>query len=178
MSGIVAPIWLVFKSSIGSWYSNSAACLKCCAVPLFAYLGTGQACPVENEFIEITAGKHTLTVELAANPISRTCGLAFRADLPPDHGMLFVYSQDRILSFWMRNTFIPLSVAFLDGDGRILEMHDMDPHDSSRPYISKLLARYALEVNKGWFTAHGIEVGDRIEFASQAHRRLDQSHPQ
>ena len=123
-----------------------------------------QACPVVNEHIHITTNGHSLTAELAANSASHLCGLAFRDNLPVNHGMLFVYPRQQILSFWMKNTFIPLSIAFLDGAGNIREIHDMDPAYPTRRYTSKLPARYALEVKKGWFSDKGIKVGDRVEF--------------
>jgi hypothetical protein len=110
------------------------------------------------------ANGHTLTAEVAADRAGHMCGLAFRNGLPADRGMLFAYAQEQIIGFWMKNTFIHLTIAFLDGDGRILEIHDMDPRDPGRRYISRLPARYALEVNQGWFADNGIEVGDRIEF--------------
>lgn len=133
------------------------------------------ACPVANEHIRITANGHALTAEVAQNNNSHLCGLAFRHQLPTDHGMLFVYAQDRILGFWMKNTYIPLSIAFLDHDGRIFEIHDMDPREPTRRYISKTPGRYALEVNQGWFFEKGIAVGDKLEFVIQAAPLTSQS---
>ena len=118
--------------------------------------------------IRITANGHALTTEVATNQAGHMCGLAFRQDLPADHGMLFVYAQDQIIGFWMKDTHIHLSIAFLDADGKVLEIHDMDPRDPTRRYISKLPARYALEVNRGWFTANGIEVGNSIDLDLQS----------
>jgi uncharacterized membrane protein (UPF0127 family) len=126
--------------------------------------GQVQACPVANEHILITVNGHALTAELAANGASHVCGLAFRDSLPADRGMLFVYPRDQILSFWMKNTFIPLSIAFLDSAGNILEIHSMDPSNPTRRFNSKSPARYALEVNKGWFSEKKIQVYDRVEF--------------
>ena len=122
------------------------------------------ACPIFNKTLQITANDHVLTAELATDPASHLCGLAFRNDLPRDHGMLFVYARDQFVGFWMKDTSIPLSIAFLDRDGRILEIHDMDPLDSTRRYISRSPVRFALEVNRGWFTDNGIGVGDSLEF--------------
>jgi uncharacterized membrane protein (UPF0127 family) len=127
-----------------------------------------QACPVVNKHIQITANGHGLTAELAVNATSHLCGLAFRDNLPSDQGMLFVYPRDQILSFWMKNTYIPLSIAFLDDAGKILEIHDMNPAYPARRYTSKTPARYALEVNTGWFSDKGIKVDDRVEFDLQA----------
>jgi uncharacterized membrane protein (UPF0127 family) len=92
------------------------------------------------------------------------CGLAFRHILSADKGMLFTYAQDQIIGFWMKDTFIPLSIAFLNVNGEILEIHHMDPDHPSHRYISKLPARYALEVNQGWFEKNGVALGDRAKF--------------
>jgi uncharacterized membrane protein (UPF0127 family) len=146
-----------------------AVFLKYCAVLLLlAYTSHGQACPVANKFIRITANGHALTTEVATNLDGHMCGLAFRQDLPADHGMLFAYAQNQIIGFWMKDTYIHLSIAFLDADGKVLEIHDMDPRDPARRYISKVPARYALEVNQGWFYRNGIEVGKKIKFDLQA----------
>ncbi len=145
--------------------SRLAAITTCCLVlVLIASSITVVACPVANNTIRITANKHVLTAEIAADRASHLCGLAFRHDLPSDYGMLFVYARDQIVGFWMKDTFIPLSIAFLDRDGRILEIHDMDPMDSTRRYTSRSPVRFALEVNRGWFTDKDIGVGDRLEF--------------
>ena len=117
-----------------------------------------------NKYIRITANGHALTTEVATNLDGHMCGLAFRQDLPADNGMLFVYAHDQIIGFWMKDTRIPLSIAFLDADGKVLEIHDMDPRDPTRRYISKVPAHYALEVNQGWFSRNGIEEGKKIKF--------------
>ena len=163
---------LPFNTS--AWRRNIVATLRYCALPLLllANICSVQACPVANKSIQITANGHTLTTEVAATRTSRRCGLAFRHELPADHGMLFAYAQDQIVAFWMKNTFIPLSIAFLDGDSKIFEIHDMDPHDPARRYTSKVPARYALEVNQGWFYDNGINVGDLVEFDLQSGREL------
>lgn len=149
----------------GAWCRNIVVALKYCILPLqLAYSSAGHACPFANKYIEIMANGQTLTAEVAADRASHMCGLAFRHDLPADHGMLFAYAQEQIIGFWMKDTLIRLSIAFLDADGRILEIHDMDPGHPNRRYISKLPARYALEVSQGWFSDKGIRVGDRIEF--------------
>ena len=145
--------------------SHRAAIASCClALALIVSSIHVVACPVANNTIQITANEHVLTAEIAADRASHLCGLAFRNDLPSDYGMLFVYARDQIVGFWMQNTFIPLSIAFLDRDGRILEIHDMEPLDSTRRYISRSPVRYALEVRQGWFADNGIKVGDRLEF--------------
>lgn len=110
---------------------------------------------------EIRVGNHQLIVEVAATPAQRGRGLMFREKLPDDRGMLFLFPDDRVLEFWMRNTRIPLSIAFADASGQIVRIADLEPF-SEQPVSSVALARYALEVNRGWFEQRGIESGDAI----------------
>ncbi len=104
-----------------------------------------------------------VSVEIADNPQTRSQGLMHRDSLPEDHGMLFVYPQEQILSFWMRNTKFPLDIAFIDGNGTILEVQQMEPHDDASHQSSEP-AMYALELRFGWFADHGVGPGDRVEF--------------
>lgn len=113
--------------------------------------------------IPLTIGEHVLEVELASTGEERARGLMFRESLPVDQGMLFVYPNERILSFWMRNTSIPLSIAFLDADKRIINILDMQPFDETS-HQSTSPAQYALEVNQGWFAERGIEAGALCDF--------------
>ena len=109
----------------------------------------------------LTVGGHRITVELARRPEEQSRGLMFRDSLPPDHGMLFVFPVDSVQTFWMRNTKIPLSIAFADASGQIVRIADLEPF-SEMPVSSVELARYALEVNRGWFDRRGIQTGDAI----------------
>ena len=147
-----------------SWFNNIFTVFKYCALLILVHINPVHACPVENKQIEITINGHTLTTEVAANLNSHMCGLAFRHVLPAGKGMLFAYAQDQIIGFWMKNTSIPLSIAFLNVNGEILEIHNMDPNHPTHRYISRLPARYALEVNQGWFDKNGVVLGDRAEF--------------
>ena len=104
---------------------------------------------------------HRITVEVARNPDDRARGLMFRENLPPDHGMLFVFAHESVQGFWMRNTTIPLSIAYADAHGRIVRIADLEPLDE-RTVTSLGPARYALEMNRGWFAAHGVVAGDAI----------------
>lgn len=110
----------------------------------------------------LAMGGRTLTVEIADDPAERARGLMYRESLPEDHGMLFVFDYDQELSFWMKNTTIPLSIAFISSQGVILEIHDLEPL-SERSVRSSRSARYALEVNRGLFERWEIEAGDRID---------------
>jgi uncharacterized membrane protein (UPF0127 family) len=109
----------------------------------------------------LTVGGHRITVELARDPEQRSRGLMFRDSLPPDHGMLFLFPRDEVQAFWMRNTVIPLSIAYADHRGRIVRIADLEPLDE-RPITSIAPARYALEMNRGWFAKHGVVAGDLI----------------
>ncbi len=121
------------------------------------------ACPIELPTTVISIKDHPLTVELATTPTSRGCGLSHREDLPPNHGMLFIFPDSRPRSFWMKDTFIPLSIAYLDKSGQIMSILDMTPRQTDPKYQSVQPASYALEVNQGWFRAHGIATGDMVE---------------
>ncbi|MCH6555639.1 MAG: DUF192 domain-containing protein [Chloroflexi bacterium] len=106
--------------------------------------------------------RQELTVELARTPAERRRGLMSREELQEDGGMLFVFPQDTTTGFWMKDTLIPLSIAFIAEDGAILDVQDMEAlseerHRPPQPY------RYALEVNQGWFQEHGLGPGDRVE---------------
>lgn len=113
--------------------------------------------------------KYTLRVEVADTEEARRTGLMFRKDLGENYGMLFVYESEERSAMWMKNTYVPLSVAFIDHDGRILNIADMEPLTlDSHP--SSGAARYALEVNRGWFAKHGINPGDRVLGLEKIHR--------
>jgi uncharacterized membrane protein (UPF0127 family) len=103
----------------------------------------------------------TVLAEIARTDEQRSRGLMGRKSLKDGEGMFFVFETDRILSFWMKNTLIPLSIAFIAYDGRILEIHHMEAH-SLRSVRSARSARYALEVPQGWFARAGVEAGDTI----------------
>lgn len=121
------------------------------------------ACPLELPTATLFINGHPLVVELAATPQSRACGLSNRLILDKNHGMLFVYPQPGMRTFWMKDTRIPLSIAFLDRTMTIIHMAVMLPDQTDEKYPSRLPAQFALEVNRGWFERHGIGVGDRVE---------------
>jgi len=108
------------------------------------------------------AGSRKLTVELALTPDQQEKGLMFRKNLGEDEGMLFVFNSDQHLSFWMKNTEIPLSIAYIASDGTIRDIFDLEPR-SLAPVPSTRSVRYALEVNRGWFEKAGLREGDRIQ---------------
>jgi uncharacterized membrane protein (UPF0127 family) len=105
----------------------------------------------------------TLYVEVADDPWEHQRGLMFREYLPDNMGMLFIFPYPQRLHFWMKNTYIPLSIAYISSDWKILEIYDMEPL-SERLVSSKNKVQYALEVNRGYFQRKGIKVGDRVKF--------------
>ena len=110
----------------------------------------------------ISIGNTKLKVKLALTPREHASGLMYVSDLPKDEGLLFSYPQKQKLAFWMKNTTIPLSIAFIDENKKIIQIEDMEPL-SEESVKSKEDAMFALEVNKGWFKDNGISVGDLIK---------------
>jgi hypothetical protein len=113
--------------------------------------------------IKLTLGSHTITVECAVTSDEKSRGLMYRKSMPQDAGMLFVFDKPHQASFWMKNTLIPLSIAYINQDGVILEIHDMTPLELQPVTSRSYLVRYALEMNQGWFKKNGIEAGDHIQ---------------
>jgi uncharacterized membrane protein (UPF0127 family) len=113
--------------------------------------------------IDASGGKKVVVrVEIADGPFEQQRGLMYRKSLGEDRGMLFVYRRELPLSYWMKNTRIPLSIAYIDSKGRITDILDMKPLDDKPPhYVSSEPVQYALEVNQGFFDEHGVKVGDR-----------------
>jgi uncharacterized protein len=106
-------------------------------------------------------------VEITDTPEERQTGLMGRNALAEDAGMLFVFDQEQILSFWMKDTLIPLSIAYINAEGRIVDIQDMQPLDETS-HPSAEPARYALEVNQGFFAEQGVTVGDMVELPVQS----------
>jgi uncharacterized membrane protein (UPF0127 family) len=126
--------------------------------------------PPDSPPSELAIGTAALHVEVAATPQARARGLMGRSELPPDQGMAFVFGQPTTGRFWMKDTLIPLSIAFWDERNRVVAILDMQPcradpcptYGPDRPYVG------AVEVNLGYFDDHGIEVGDHVELTQQA----------
>ncbi len=128
------------------------------ALLLLAACGSPSGLPTAT----LTVAGHPVTAEIATTSAQKSKGLMMRDHLGADDAMLFVYPDDRIREFWMKDTRIPLSIAYLDKTGKIVKIADMHPFDESRT-SSIYPARYALEVNVGWFAAHGVEKGSVVE---------------
>ena len=111
--------------------------------------------------VKLAAGMHQIDAQVARTPQQRTIGLMFRKEMPQHEGMLFVFEQPSLQCFWMRNTLLPLTAAFVADDGTIVNLADMKPqtedsHCSARP------VRYVLEMNQGWFAKKGVKAGSKL----------------
>ncbi|CAB3664712.1 hypothetical protein CEY09_20030 [Achromobacter marplatensis] len=111
---------------------------------------------------QLSAGIHIIRAEVANTDATRRDGLMFRKELPGNDGMLFVFEQPDVQCFWMRNTLLPLSIAFIADDGTIVNIDDMAPQTED-PHCAKKPVRYALEMAQGWFDQHGIKAGRKID---------------
>ena len=116
-----------------------------------------QAVPV----VQLQAGMHLIRAEVAADFASRAQGLMYRSAMPSNAGMLFIFDEASAQCMWMKNTLIPLSVAFIDEHGAVINIEDMAPQTEDS-HCARKPARYALEMNRGWFAARGIKPGSRI----------------
>lgn len=112
---------------------------------------------------ELTINDKTISVELAVTMEQQARGLMFRKSLPENHGMLFFFEQPKQASFWMKNTLIPLSIAFIDQQGTILEIYPLEPLDTSAVVSRSYRVKYALEMNRNWFNRNQIQAGDKIQ---------------
>lgn len=110
---------------------------------------------------KLTAGDHAIDARVARTREQRALGLMHRVELEENEGMLFVCDEPAVQKFWMKDTPVALSAAFLDDDGTILHIADMDPH-SLDSHSCERPVRYVLEVAQGWFAERGIAVGDRV----------------
>ena len=129
-------------------------------LPASAALAQG-APQINLQRVELTAGMHRIDAQVALAPEERQTGLMYRQEMPPHEGMLFVFEQPAQQCFWMKNTLLPLTAAFVADDGTIVNLQDMKPqtldsHCSSKP------VRYVLEMNQGWFAKKGIKAGTKL----------------
>jgi uncharacterized membrane protein (UPF0127 family) len=135
---------------------KSLLCVAVLAVwPAFGYAESA------GKTIDLSAGMYRIEAEVAATPDTRERGLMFRESMPASRGMLFVFPAPATHCMWMRNTPLPLSVAFIDEAGRIINIAEMKPHTETSHCASQP-ARFALEMNTGWFSGRGIAPGMRL----------------
>lgn len=111
---------------------------------------------------QLTIGPHAVDAEVAATESSRSYGLMNRSSLPPDHGMLFVFDEVGMPCFWMKNTPLPLSIAFIDSQGVIVNIADMQPHSLDGHCPTGPIV-YALEMQQGWFQQHQVQAGANVD---------------
>jgi len=135
----------------------AAALLAATALPAAAQDGP----QLNLQRVELTAGMHRIDAQVALAPQERQTGLMHRKEMPQHEGMLFVFEQPAQQCFWMKNTLLPLTAAFVEDDGTIANLADMKPqtldsHCSAKP------VRYVLEMNQGWFAKRGIQAGAKL----------------
>jgi uncharacterized membrane protein (UPF0127 family) len=111
--------------------------------------------------VKLAAGMHQIDAQVAANNAQRATGLMHRKEMPQHEGMLFVFEQASVQCFWMKNTLLPLSAAFVADDGTIVNIEDMKPQTTDS-HCSQKPVRYVLEMNQGWFAKKGIKPGARL----------------
>ncbi len=111
--------------------------------------------------IKLGAGMHQIDSQVALTPEQRQIGLMWRKNMPTNEGMLFVFEQPSQQCFWMKNTLLPLTAAFVADDGTIVNLADMKPQ-TTEPHCSKQPVRYVLEMNQGWFAKKGIRAGAKL----------------
>jgi len=119
--------------------------------------------------VPITAGMYRIDAQVASTPQQRQVGLMFRENLPQQEGMLFVFEQPAVQCFWMKNTLVPLTAAFVADDGRIVNLADMQPQTTDS-HCSEAPVRYVLEMNQGWFAKKGLRKGAKLAGAPFAGR--------
>ena len=111
--------------------------------------------------VKISAGMHQIDAQVALTPEQRQIGLMFRKEMPQHEGMIFVFEQPAEQCFWMKNTILPLTAAFVADDGTIVNLADMKPQ-TTNPHCSAKPVRYVLEMNQGWFAKKGIKAGTKL----------------
>lgn len=122
--------------------------------------------------VELRAGMHRIDAQVARTPDQRAIGLMHRKEMPAHEGMLFVFEQPAVQCFWMKNTLIPLTAAFVADDGSIVNLADMQPQTTDS-HCSQQPVRYVLEMNKGWFAQKNLRAGAKLSgppFAASAHK--------
>ncbi len=145
-----------------SRFSSSALAsifLGICA--LWSSATFAQSAQLDLPRVQLSAGMHLINAQVAATPQQRETGLMHRSEMPVGEGMIFVFENASGLCFWMKNTRIPLTAAFIADDGTIINMEDMAPMTTDS-HCTKKPARFVLEMNQGWFTKRGIKEGQKI----------------
>lgn len=135
--------------------------LLSCWLLVLGTAAVGQNTPQSLPTIKLGAGIHNIAAQVAQTPEQRATGLMFRTSMPTNEGMLFVFDQPAKQCFWMKNTLLPLSAAFISDNGTVLNIEDMQPQ-SLESHCSAAPVRYVLEMNHGWFAKRGIKPGAKL----------------
>jgi uncharacterized protein len=147
---------------------NAPSLVRRLCLPIVLLCGFGsalaQTAQPQLPTIALNAGIHVIRAELAQTPEERTIGLMFRASMPVNDGMLFTFERPGVQCFWMKNTLLPLSAAFVADDGRIVNIEDMQPQTEAS-HCSAKPVRFVLEMNQGWFARRGIKPGSKLQGA-------------
>lgn len=128
---------------------------------LCTHAGANEGQPQNLPAINLQAGMHVIRAQVAQTPEQRSTGLMHRKEMPANEGMLFVFEAPGQQCFWMKNTLLPLSIAFIADDGRVVNIEEMKPQ-TLQSHCSKEPVRYVLEMNQGWFAKRGIKAGTKL----------------
>jgi uncharacterized membrane protein (UPF0127 family) len=127
----------------------------------FALSAGAQDAQMDLPRVRLGTGMHQIDAQVAATPDQRATGLMYRKQMPQHEGMLFAFEQPSVQCFWMKNTLLPLTAAFVADDGEVVNLEDMKPL-STESHCSAKPVRYVLEMNQGWFAKRGIKAGTRL----------------
>jgi uncharacterized protein len=156
------------KSFVYLMYGHLQAALRFQIVVLFAAMSISafaqEGPQLTLQRIKISAGMHQIDTQLAMTPMERQIGLMNRPNMPAHEGMLFVFDEPSKQCFWMKNTLLPLTAAFVADDGTIVNLEDMKPQ-TLEAHCSTKAVRYVLEMNQGWFAKRGIKAGTKLSGA-------------
>jgi uncharacterized membrane protein (UPF0127 family) len=148
--------------SFAKAHTSLASAALAVAALIFSLNASAQEAPQMNlQRVKLTAGMHLIDAQVALTPEQRQIGLMFRKEMPQQEGMIFVFEQPSQQCFWMKNTLLPLTAAFVADDGTIVNLADMKPQTTD-PHCSAQPVRYVLEMNKGWFAKKGIKAGSKL----------------
>jgi uncharacterized membrane protein (UPF0127 family) len=143
-------------------YATALAATALAAVVLASAPAHAQEPQTELPRVTLSAGMHQIDAQVAAAPDQRMIGLMFRKEMPQHEGMLFVFEQPSVQCFWMKNTLLPLTAAFVADDGTVVNLADMKPQTTDS-HCSGKPVRYVLEMNQGWFAKKGIKPGMKLK---------------
>ena len=157
---------MIFSANKFAVMGRQAAAMLACIVALttlvFSFHVSAQDGPqLDLQRVKLSAGINVIDAQLALTPAQRQIGLMLRKDMPQHEGMLFIFEQPSQQCFWMKNTLLPLTAAFVADDGTIVNLADMKPQNLDS-HCSTQPVRYVLEMNQGWFAKKGIKAGTRL----------------